>query len=47
MPLLALQHQLGHCDIHTTLRYLHWVPDYRTGAGATDLVDGLEVQDGH
>ena len=55
MPLLALQHQLGHRDIHTTLRYLHWVPDYRTGTGATDLVAALAqvpdpvagVRDGH
>ena len=29
MPLNDLQHQLGHSDIRTTLRYVHWVPNYR------------------
>jgi site-specific recombinase XerD len=27
MPVHQLQQQLGHQDIHSTLRYLHWVPN--------------------
>lgn len=42
MPVHQLQRLLGHQDIHSTLRYVHWVPNYRQGAGA-DLVAGLEV----
>lgn len=30
MPIVDLQHQMGHTSIMTTMRYLHWVPDYRT-----------------
>jgi len=43
MPLNELQHQLGHKDIRTTLRYVHWVPNYqeRNRHGA-DLVAMLE-----
>lgn len=44
MRIDQLQHQLGHRDIHTTLRYLHWVPDYREHQNAgIDLVAGLGV----
>lgn len=42
MPVHQLQRLLGHQDIHSTLGYVHWVPNYRQGAGA-DLVAGLEV----
>ncbi|WXG51657.1 MAG: tyrosine-type recombinase/integrase [Candidatus Sedimenticola sp. (ex Thyasira tokunagai)] len=38
-----LQHLLGHQDLHSTLRYVHWVPSYKEGSGAHDLVAGLEV----
>lgn len=41
-----LQRLLGHQDIHSTLRYVHWVPDYREGQGAHDLVAALEVDHG-
>ena len=43
MPLLKLQHQLGHKDIRTTMRYLHWVPNYQGGDSGTDLIADLEV----
>ena len=44
MPVHQLQRLLGHQDIHSTLRYVHGVPNYRQGAGASaDLIAGLEV----
>lgn len=42
MPLLQLKEMLGHSDLHSTMRYLHWVPQYSEGFGA-DLIQGLEV----
>lgn len=42
LPVQTLQYQLGHGDIRTTLRYVHWIPGYREGQSpATDLVAGL------
>ncbi len=39
-----LQHQLGHNNLRSTLRYVHWVPDYEQGQSAfNDLVDQLGV----
>ena len=39
MPLNELQHQLGHSHIRTTLRYVHWVPNYRQNSTqGTDLM---------
>lgn len=44
LPVHLLQHQLGHNNIQSTLRYVHWVPSYRQGAlSTTDLIAGLEV----
>lgn len=37
-----LQRLLGHRTIHSTLRYVHWVPDYREGKGPHDLIAHLE-----
>lgn len=42
MPLPQLKEMLGHSDLHSTMRYLHWVPQYTEGYGA-DLVAGLEL----
>jgi len=33
---------LGHSDLHSTMRYLHWVPQYTEGHG-TDLIQELET----
>lgn len=41
MPITQLQHQLGHQDIHSTLRYVHWVPNYLGVDGGTDLLADL------
>ena len=46
LPVHRLQRLLGHRDLHSTLRYVHWVPDYREGAGEHDLVLALEVDHG-
>ncbi len=29
LQLTQLQYQLGHQNIHSTLRYVHWIPRYR------------------
>jgi integrase len=46
LPVHRLQRLLGHQNIHSTLRYGHWVPDYREGHGAYDLIAALEVGHG-
>jgi site-specific recombinase XerD len=43
LPVHRLQRLLGHQDIHSTLRYVHWVPDNREGQGVHDLIGALEV----
>ena len=44
LPVQELQRLLGHDNIHSTLRYVHWVPNYREGSTRhSDLVAGLEV----
>ena len=43
MPITTLQHQMGHRDIHSTLRYVHWIPNYRGGDSGTDLLADLEA----
>jgi len=44
----VLQQQLGHKDLHSTLRYLHWLPTYQQGkAGFSDLVGQLVEGEGH
>ncbi len=40
-----LKLELGHKDLHSTMRYLHWVPDAQRGCGHTDLVDPLGASD--
>jgi len=46
LPVHRLQRLMGHQDLHSTLRYVHWVPDDREGQGAQDLVAALEVGHG-
>jgi integrase/recombinase XerD len=41
MPLHQLQHQLGHNDVRTTARYLHWLPELSDQG--QDLLAGWEV----
>ena len=43
MPITKLQYQMGHKDIRTTLRYVHWVPNYQGGDSSTDLIADLGV----
>jgi integrase/recombinase XerD len=44
MPVHRLQRLLGHGNLHSTLRYVHWVPSYREGEGELDLIAKLEVE---
>lgn len=44
MPIHQLQRQLGHQNIHSTLRYAHWVPGYQEGQSGGDLIADLELR---
>lgn len=47
LPVHQLQHQLGHRNIQSTLRYVHWTPNGREGkAVSADLVAQLGVDHG-
>ena len=41
MTVSELQHQLGHRHVSTTLRYVHWLPEYHERGGGTDLLAEL------
>jgi integrase/recombinase XerD len=43
LPVHQLQRLLGHQNIHSTLRYVHWVPGHPEGRRGTDLIGALEV----
>jgi integrase len=36
-----LQRLMGHANIQTTLRYVHWLPSASEGEGALDLIAQL------
>lgn len=46
MPVHRLQRLMGHRNLQSTLRYVHWVPAYRAGEGDPDLIAKLEVDHG-
>ena len=41
MPVTELQRQLGHSHVSSTLRYLHWLPEYHERGAGTDLLAEL------
>jgi integrase len=43
LPVHQLQRLLGHQNLQSTLRYVHWVPGYHEGQTGTDLIAALEV----
>lgn len=43
LPIHRLQRLMGHRNLQSTLRYVHWVPSYREGDGDFDLIATLEV----
>jgi integrase len=46
LPVHRLQRLLGHSNLHSTLRYIHWVPSYREGEGELDLIARLGAAHG-
>lgn len=46
LPVHQLQRLLGHRNLQSTLRYVHWVPGYQEGQCGTDLIGALEVDHG-
>jgi site-specific recombinase XerD len=43
LPLHQLQHQLGHQNIRSTMRYIHWVPSQSSTEPVIDLIDTLGI----
>jgi integrase len=46
LPVHRLQRLMGHGHLHSTLRYIHWVPRYHEGQGELDLIARLGVAHG-
>lgn len=45
LPIHQLQRLLGHTNLQSTMRYVHWVPDKQRNATHADLIAALEVED--
>ena len=45
LPINELKQQMGHNSIHTTLRYIHWIPNYQQKSYRPDLLALLAAQD--
>jgi len=43
MPVHQLQRLLGHSDVRTTMRYIHWIPRHDPNAGVDLLVSRSEL----
>ena len=46
LPVHQLQRLLGHRNLQSTLRYVHWVPGYQEGQYGADLIEALEIDHG-
>jgi site-specific recombinase XerD len=47
LPVHQLQRLLGHGNLQSTMRYIHWVPGMGGGTGRdADLIEGLGVRHG-
>ena len=46
LPVHRLQRLLGHTNLQSTMRYVHWVPSSAPNAEPLDLIAKLEVDDG-
>jgi len=45
MPIHQLQQQMGHKDLHSTIRYTHWLPQTGEGGCVVDLLGELPLDD--
>jgi len=45
MPVHQLQRLLGHTNLQSTMRYVHWTPNHQQGSGV-DLLANMEVYHG-
>lgn len=45
LPVHQLQRLLGHSNLQSTMRYVHWVPDKQRNASHADLIAVLGVED--
>lgn len=42
IAITQLKQQLGHKNLQSTLRYIHWLPSYLQGKGYSDLIESME-----